>query len=99
MDPWLDDGDLDTAIFVALSETVRETIDPADVPGVQGSGPLTDLPAPGPPFPNPIDGQAVYDFAGILSPEAEVAAERTIDAIEERTAAELVVYTSWSTTA
>jgi len=62
MDPWLDDGDLDTAIFVALAETIRETIDPADVPGVQGSGPLTDLPAPGPLFPDPIDGRAVYDF-------------------------------------
>ena len=83
MDPWLDDGDLDTAIFVALAETSARRSIPADAPGVQGSGPLTDLPAPGPPFPNPIDGQAVYDFAGILSPEAEVAAERTIDAIED----------------
>ena len=49
--------------------------------------------AAGPPFPDPVDGQAVYDTAGILSPEAIVRAEATIDAIEARTAAEVVVYT------
>ena len=49
--------------------------------------------AAGPPFPDPVETQAVYDFAGILSAEAIVAAETTIDAIEERTAAEVVVYT------
>jgi uncharacterized membrane protein YgcG/fumarate reductase subunit D len=78
---WLDRGDLDTAIIVALAETIRQTLEPDDGP------------KPGPPYPDPIDGQAVYDFAGILSSEAEISAERTIDAIEERTAAELVVYT------
>jgi uncharacterized membrane protein YgcG len=47
----------------------------------------------GPPFPEPITGQAVYDYAGILS-EGEIArAESTIDAIEARTGAEIVVYT------
>lgn len=49
--------------------------------------------AAGPPFPAPIDGQAVYDNAGILSDAAIAAAEATIDAIEARTAAEIVVYT------
>ena len=50
-------------------------------------------PPPGPPFPEPIAGQAVYDYAGILS-EGEIArAESTIDAIEARTGAEIVVYT------
>jgi uncharacterized membrane protein YgcG len=47
----------------------------------------------GPPFPPPIDGQAVYDEAGILSDVAIADAEATIDAIEARTAAEIVVYT------
>jgi uncharacterized membrane protein YgcG len=50
-------------------------------------------PAAGPPFPEPIDGQAVYDHAGLFRPETIVAAESTIDAIEERTGAEVVVYT------
>jgi uncharacterized membrane protein YgcG len=49
--------------------------------------------AAGPPFPDPVDGQAVYDNAGILSESAIANAETTIDAIEERTAAEIVVYT------
>jgi uncharacterized membrane protein YgcG len=49
--------------------------------------------AAGPPFPEPVDGQAVYDTAGILSEGAIAGAEATIDAIEARTAAEIVVYT------
>ncbi len=48
--------------------------------------------AAGPPFPDPVDGQAVYDTAGILSEGAIADAEATIDAIETRTAAEIVVY-------
>jgi uncharacterized membrane protein YgcG len=49
--------------------------------------------AAGPPFPAPVDGQAVYDNAGILSDAAKAEAEATIDAIEARTGAEIVVYT------
>ena len=49
---------------------------------------------PGPPFPDPEIDRAVYDFAGILSPETRSSsAEATIDAIEARTGAEVVVYT------
>ena len=50
-------------------------------------------PPPGPPFPNPEIDRAVYDFAGILSPAAIASAEATIDAIEFRTGAEIVVFT------
>lgn len=50
-------------------------------------------PPPGPPFPEPQVDRAVYDYAGILSPSAISGAETTIDAIEERTGAEVVVYT------
>ncbi len=49
--------------------------------------------AAGPPFPDPVDDQAVYDTAGILSPAAEARLESMIDAIEGRTGAEIVVYT------
>lgn len=49
--------------------------------------------AAGPPFPDPIEGQAVYDEAGILSAGVIADAEAVIDAIEARTAAEVVVYT------
>ena len=59
-----------------------------------GIGPvIAASPPPGPPFPPPVDGQAVYDFAGVLSPAAIADAEATIDAIEERTGAEVVIYT------
>ena len=49
--------------------------------------------AAGPPFRDPVDGQAVYDTAEILSPAVEAELEATIDAVESSTGAELVVYT------
>src|SRR3954471_881736 len=48
---------------------------------------------PGPPFPDPEIDRAVYDYAGIFSPASIAKAESTIDAIEARTGAEVVVYT------
>ena len=49
--------------------------------------------AAGPPFPEPVDGQAVYDTSELFSQEARVQAESIIDAIEAQTKAEVVVYT------
>ena len=49
--------------------------------------------AAGPPFPDPVEDHAVYDGAGIFSPATIAEAEATIDAIEARTGAEVVVYT------
>ena len=49
--------------------------------------------AAGPPFPDPVDDQAVYDTADILSPESEEQLEATIDDRESETGAEVVVYT------
>ena len=63
--------------------------DPAD------KGPLDNgppAPPPGPPFPDPTSDVAVYDTASIFGPETIASAERTIDAIEARTGAEVVVY-------
>ena len=51
------------------------------------------LAATGPPFPAPVDGQAVYDQAGVLGADAIARTEAAIDAIEARTGAEIVVYT------
>ena len=59
--------------------------------GVSAASP--SAPPPGPPFPPPIEGQAVYDYAGVLSAAEVGRAESTIDAIEARTGAEIVVYT------
>lgn len=49
--------------------------------------------AAGPPFPPPVDGQAVYDTARVFADTTIATVEATIDEIEERTAAEVVVYT------
>ena len=37
--------------------------------------------AEGPPFPEPVDGQAVYDTAGVLRDETKASVEQTIDEI------------------
>ena len=87
MSGWLEDGDLDTALVVGASNALFEIWTPDPIDG-GGSAALD----PGPPFPDPIENQAVYDFAGILSSEAIVEAEATIDAIETRTGAEVVVF-------
>jgi uncharacterized membrane protein YgcG len=44
------------------------------------------------PFPDPVNGQAVYDAAGALDPLIRQALEAQIDDIETRSGAELVVY-------
>src|SRR5690348_16864232 len=49
--------------------------------------------AAGPPFPPPENDRAVYDTADVLRPETRTQVEQTIDAIEQRTGAEVVVYT------
>ncbi len=62
------------------------------------SGASPSAPPAGPPFPAPEVDRAVYDYAGILSAETIAQAEATIDAIETRTGAEVVVYTQDSGT-
>ncbi|MBI3746090.1 MAG: TPM domain-containing protein [Chloroflexi bacterium] len=49
--------------------------------------------SPGPPFPDPVVNQAVYDQAGVFKPATIATLERAIDAIEARSGAEVVVYT------
>jgi uncharacterized membrane protein YgcG len=58
-------------------------------------------PDAGPPYPEPVTGQRVYDHAPIFSPGAIASAEATIRAIEDRTGAQIAVYTQikpWSDT-
>ena len=43
-------------------------------------------------FPDPVDGQAVYDPAEALDPEIEQLLETKIDAIEARSGAEMAIY-------
>ena len=67
--------------------TPRPTFDPSQVPDI---GPA---PAAGPPWPAPIDGVRVYDYAGVLADDVIVDVGATIKGIEDRTGAEVVVYT------
>jgi uncharacterized membrane protein YgcG len=50
-------------------------------------------PAAGPPYPDAVTGQRVYDYAGIFSPAAITQTEQTILGIEQRTGAQVAVYT------
>jgi uncharacterized membrane protein YgcG len=89
--PLLADARFDDALIAGLAKIVEGTFDATPPGGAETPrGPTVD---PGPPFPEPEVDRAVYDFAEILSPEAIVRAEATIDAIEARTGAEVVVYT------
>ena len=89
--------DLDSALLVGLSRiaTAVLTADggaaPGSSDGTAGTGARTVT--AGPPFPEPVAGVAVYDHAGILRPDTIASAEKSIDAIEARTGAEVAVYT------
>ena len=48
--------------------------------------------AAGPPFPDPVTDQAVYDETGLLSADEVTVMEQQIDAIESRSGAEIAVY-------
>lgn len=53
---------------------------------------LSTAHAAGPPFPNPVTGQRVYDEPGALGAGTESTLEAEIRAINQRTGAEIVVY-------
>ena len=91
--PLMAAGEYDAGLLSTLSRVVEATIGaetPTDDPGAPAEAPFIQ---PGPPYPDPEIDRAVYDFAGILSPETIADAEATIDKIEARTGAEVVVYT------
>lgn len=93
--PWIDRCQAGNGTSLGLARLMAFTVGdivvlPTSAPG-PGSLPSGTV-APGPPFPHPVPGQAVYDFANVFRPETEASAEGTIDAIEARTAAEVVVY-------
>ena len=52
-------------------------------------------PPAGPPYPLPEDNVRVYDYADILTPSTEQRAEQIIAGIQQRTGAQVVVYTQY----
>jgi uncharacterized membrane protein YgcG len=60
----------------------------------EGRRPTSGLtPQPGPTFPDPMTDVTVYDYAEVISPGVIEGLSDTIARIEERTGAEIVVYT------
>jgi uncharacterized membrane protein YgcG len=90
--PHLTSGDLDSALLVGLADIAKAMV---YAPPSAGTGTPAG-PAPGPPFPLPVTDRAVYDYAGLFTEATIGKAETTIDAIEARTGAEVVVYTQES---
>jgi uncharacterized membrane protein YgcG len=79
-------------------------VEPTPTPAAVSQGPrgttpsgrrLTDglEPPPAPPFPESITDVAVYDYAKVIDPAIITDLERSIDTIETRTGAEIVIYT------
>ena len=91
--PLLAEQQFDDALISGLARIVEATVPGGSEPPAGEPGSPGTIIAPGPPFPDPEIDRAVYDFAGIFSADAIVSAESTIDTIEARTGAEVVVYT------
>ena len=79
-----------TAVATPEPETTTRTPTTTTTVGER----LTDglQPPPGPPFPEPMTDVAVYDYAAVIDPAVIRQLEATIDRIETRTGAEVVVY-------
>jgi uncharacterized membrane protein YgcG len=99
--------DPDTAVLVGLSN-LNATLITLSIGGGSfpaGSGPpapsSSGRPAPtprgsavpaGPPFPDPVNGRYVYDQAGVFRADTIAKVQAQIQAIRDRTGAEIVVY-------
>jgi uncharacterized membrane protein YgcG len=84
--------DVDSALLVGMSRIATGVLTTTGTTAGGGTSAGGTVDA-GPPFPDPADGVRVYDHAGILQPDTIAAAEKTIDAIEARTGAQVVLYT------
>jgi uncharacterized membrane protein YgcG len=82
-----------TPQVVEPTQSPVSTPEPAATPAPGEPPEIGAAPPAGPPFGDPIEGVTVYDYAGVFRPETEVSLQRTIGAIEDRTGAEVVVYT------
>jgi uncharacterized membrane protein YgcG len=72
---------------------VRTAIRAIVLAGLALLGLVAVVAAAGPAFPDPVAGQTVYDEARLLQPDTIAQTQSTIDAIRQRTGAQVVVYT------
>jgi uncharacterized membrane protein YgcG len=96
MAPLIASCDLDSAVLVGLGRMTTVLVG-GGVPTVPGGGSSAPagqpLVAAGPPFPEPVNGVRVYDGAHIFRSDTIATVAKTIAGIEERTGAQVVVYT------
>jgi uncharacterized protein len=78
MIPYLANGDMDGGLLAGLHEIAAMTVAPTPA---------------GPPYPDAKTGQRIYDYAAIFSVETAARADRIIAGIEQRTGAQVRVYT------
>jgi len=83
----------DAAHADAGTDASGPTAAAADAPGPTANPADANAPAVGPPFPDPVSGQRVYDYAGAFTPDTIARTEATIAQIESRTGAQVAVYT------
>lgn len=57
------------------------------------ASPTRSAPQAGPPYPERISGEVVYDLAGVLGPPTEATASQLILSVEELSGVQVVVYT------
>ena len=88
--------DVDTILLsaaAALEISATSAAAGTEAPGQSANPAGANAPPPGPPFPEPVTGQRVYDGAGAFTPETIAKTEAAIKAIEARTGAQVAVYT------
>lgn len=78
---------------ILATPTVFAGLDPVVLVQRVPDAAAADAPPVGPPWPEPEDGRRVYDFAGAFSAATIAATEAAIERIEERTGAQIAVYT------
>jgi uncharacterized membrane protein YgcG len=98
--PLAHSGDLGLATLIVVSIGASARLRPAArIAAIAAVAVLVVMPfaaltvAAGPPFPDPTNGVRVYDTAGIFSPAAIAQAESVIKGIEQRSKAQVAVYT------
>ena len=80
-----------TGCGMQVSSIFEEVGSSMEAPSSTAPSPATSI-LQGARFPDPVPGLAVYDLADVLSAPVEASLETEIDAIEERSGAEVVVY-------
>ncbi len=86
------------AVHTAGAATLAEPLAAAPLPlaaplAAASTAPSGPPPSPGPPFPQPIDGESVYDNAGAFAADTLDNARGLITEAESATGATIVVYT------